>query len=142
MYRFPVSTHIHSKLAIKTAAIPCSAAHCASFLLLFFVVYRISIVPSMTHRMLSHLALVLCLQQGYLILLRTPIGAIRRCKCYITETCLWLPCQRRSDTEGNGGGEDSNVTWEWRWGPHAMAEITQSSEAAIACFVATTEIHF
>ena len=28
------------------------------FLHLFFLVYRLSIVPSMTHRMLSHLALV------------------------------------------------------------------------------------
>jgi len=36
-------------------------------------------------------------------------------------------------TQGSGGGEDTDVAWEWRWGPRAMAEI---GEAAIAHFVA------
>jgi len=33
----------------------------------------------------------------------------------------------------NGAGEDNDVAWEWRWGPHAMAEI---SKTAIAHFIA------
>jgi len=39
----------------------------------------------------------------------------------------------RSATQQNGAGEDSDVAWEWRWGPRAMAEI---GEAAVAHFVA------
>ena len=54
---FPVGTLIHSKLSIKTAAFPLLKI-ARLFPCLFFLVYRLSIVPSMTHRMLSHLALV------------------------------------------------------------------------------------
>ncbi|KAH9992547.1 MAGE family-domain-containing protein, partial [Russula compacta] len=34
---------------------------------------------------------------------------------------------------GSGAGEESDVAWEWRWGPRALAEI---GEVAVARFVA------
>lgn len=35
--------------------------------------------------------------------------------------------------QGGAGGEESDVAWEWRWGPRALAEI---GEVAVARFVA------
>ena len=46
--------------------------------------------------------------------------------------------QKRGRSRGGGatqqgGGEDNDAAWEWRWGPRSMAEI---GEAAVARFVA------
>jgi hypothetical protein len=82
VFFFAVDIRIHSKLSIKTAAIPCSRLR-----RLYPPAYSFSsigslIVPSTTHRMLSHLALALSHS-------RTPYKLERRSsKLYKTATTV------------------------------------------------------